>query len=607
VNDAGSTAYWLNADEKGGEFVLDIEVYDWQAAVNPGGVPAEVSGLWLEGDVLGGAVDALSVATILPGSTSVSSVFEVTLGSLNLTKSGPETLFCTVESADPSTYEPQIPGGSSFAYPEATLAAYFTFDATVSGEAPYVQPTVLSIDPDWGWADEAYTDVTVTGTDFAPGCTVDLEYAPGDTLELTNLQYVDSTTLTFDLDLFDATIGLYDVIVTNPVAAPGVLVDGFEVKLFEAMWPVTQGNPQHTGTIGFDGPNGPANGNFAPAWSYTFADVGKGNATPVFLNDTTIFFCIPFNYLDTNHLPAIAVDMATHATKWTKVFNTTTHSAAVFQGLSEDGSIALLWDWPSYDLYGVDAENGDTLWGPVAAASGSSDGYATLDQDGNFIVNSGSSVRSIDPDTGSINWTCPLASGGYCTPAVGTDGTIYAYGNWLSNAQLHAIDPSTGTEKWVTYGMGRCDNGVVFNPVTEKIIVFSQGGLYCWQDNGSSCSLYWHVSMSYAWYCSPSVAPNGDIYLIDGGGTMRRIDPSNGSTLNSSPGYEGGYGNRIAIGDNGLIYVNNEAYFRCANSNCSLKWSYYGDYYSYWSAPAIGQDGTVYSARRTSGLCAWHD
>jgi len=66
VSDAGSTAYYIDPTDNGGELVLDIEVYDWQSLENPDGVPGEVSGLWLEGDILGGAVDVLPSATILP-------------------------------------------------------------------------------------------------------------------------------------------------------------------------------------------------------------------------------------------------------------------------------------------------------------------------------------------------------------------------------------------------------------------------------------------------------------------------------------------------------------------------------------------------------------
>ncbi len=603
VSDAGSTAYYVGPSELGGELVLDIEVYDWQAAENPGGVPAEVAGIWLEGPILGGAFDVLSASTILPGSTSVSSVYEVTIGALDLTQAGVETLFCTVESASPSTYQPQVPGGENFDYPDSPLAAYFTLNVLISDEPPGVTPMVLAIDPDWGFVDETLVDVTITGADFDPACSVTLEFVPGDEISGDSLEWIDAGTLEVDLDLTGATLGLYDVIVENPFAAPGVLEDGFEVKEKVTIWPVTQGNRAHSGMIGLNGPSGVLG---APSWNVTYADVGKGNALPVFLNEDTAFFTIAFNYLQTNHLPAVAVNLSDHSIKWTKVINESSASSVVVLGLSEDGTVVLVWDWPGSYLYGLDAEDGSELWQLPGAASASSDAYPTLDLDGNFIMPSSSGFKSIDPETGTVNWTTSIGNPYYCTPAVGTDGTIYGHvGLW--GARIHAIDPATGASIWVGPAMGACHNSVVFNPVTETIICFGQGGLYCLEDNGSSYSLVWQQSYSYPWYSSTSVADNGDIYLFDYSGTLRRIDPNTGATLDSSSGWGNGYGSRPAIGLDGLIYSNSQGNFRCFNADCSQKWSYTGAFGSYWSGPAIGLDGTVYSVKRHEGLCAWQD
>lgn len=609
VNDEGSTAFFVSPAEKGGVIALNIEVYDWQGGVSPAGVPGEISGIWVEGSVFGGVIDVLSSATILPGSTSVSSVFEVTIGSLNLSKSGEEEIFITVESASPDTYEPQIPNGSSFAYPSSALAAYYLTSVTISGTSPIKKPTVLSIDPKWGYQDEIYNDVVISGSDFEPSATVELEITPGNKLSVSDVTWVNSGKITVDLNLTGATLGLYDVKVKNPIVPEGVLDDGFEVKKFTAIWPLTQGNPQHTGTIGLDGPAGPSSGSWAPKWNITYPEVGLGNAVPVFLNNTMAFFTIAFNYNDNNHIPLVAVDIATQTIKWTKVFNWTTHSTVVPLGLNRIGTIVLVWDWPTSNLYGLDAETGTTLWGPLTGAGPfSSDAYASLDNDGNFIFPSSSGIKSINPNTGAVNWTSSTGNPGYCDPAVGTDGTIYVYGS-LTNAKICALDPATGVDKWGGTGptIGQMHNGLVYNPVTNAIIVFSQSGLRSLKDNGTSCSTMWSVSIPYAWYCSPAVAPNGDIYLVDGNGTLRRIDPNNGSTLNSSSGYGSGYGSRPAIGKNGKIYVNTESYIRCFNSDCSLRWSFYGSWDSYWGAPAIGQNGQVFSARRTNGLCAWYD
>ena len=93
--------------------------------------------------------------------------------------------------------------------------------------------------------------------------------------------------------------------------------------------------------------------------------------------------------------------------------------------------------------------------------------------------------------------------------------------------------------------------------------------------------------------------------MIDDGGTLRQIDPDNGTTVNSTSGWNE-YAGRPAIGDDGLIYVNGDSNFYCFNPDCTLKWSYY-IFGGSFGAPAIGSDGWVYTIKRQYGLCAWHD
>ena len=607
VSDPDSTAWYIDSTDNGGELMLRIEVYDWQSLENPGGVPAEVSGIWVEGNILGGAVDALAGASILPGSTAVSSIFETILGPLSLTQSGPESLFCTVESEWPNSYEPQISGGNVFDYPDAPLAAYFEFKVIISDISLAVSPTVLTIDPEWGYQDDQLEDVVITGTEFDPDCTVALEITPGDELTVSNLEWIDDTTLELDINMTGATLGFYDVIVINPMATPGVLEDGFEVREFNPpTWPTTQGNRANTGHV--EGLNGPSGILSSPSWSVTWGgETNLGNAMPVFLSSDTAFLSIAYNYNDSNHLPAIAVDLATQTVKWERRINETSASSVVVKGISEDGTVVLVRDWPSSWMYGLDAEDGSTLWQCELSGFAGSDSYATLDLDGNFIIAiEGTGVRSIDPSDGTVNWTASIGDPIHCTPAVGENGVIYAWGPW-DNAELHALDPSDGSEKWTNNpSVGMNHNGVTVHP-DGNIIVFSQTGLYCFQDNGDSYTQVWNQSMPYAWYCSPAVDPNGYIILFDGDGTLRRIDPADGTTTESTSGW-GDYGTRPAIGDDGLIYTNNESYFRCFNSDLTLRWSYYTYYpLSYWSSPAIDQNGAVYSARRDHGLCAWQD
>jgi hypothetical protein len=107
----------------------------------------------------------------------------------------------------------------------AEFATYQVFDIEITSEPV----TVISIVPDSGNVGQLIVDAVITGTNFNPSCTVELEYAPGDTIPGDNLEWINDQTLEVDLDLTGATVGLYDLKVTNPSSLPAILTDGFEV------------------------------------------------------------------------------------------------------------------------------------------------------------------------------------------------------------------------------------------------------------------------------------------------------------------------------------------------------------------------------------------
>jgi len=232
--DNGSTAWYVDESDNGGEVSLAIEVFDHQAVENPDGMAGEVGAIILESDILPAPVDILLIATILPGSGSQSSIYEVTLSSLNLTYSGPASFFCTVESANVTTYEPQVAGGGAFDYPDATLSAFFTFEVEIKGESS-VGPEVYSIEPAWGVKGFVYEDLIITGSGFQDGAVASLGSGPGQ-INAVSTEFIDSTSLNVAFDLAEAEEGLYDVAVMNPDNQTGVMDDIFAVHILDLNW-----------------------------------------------------------------------------------------------------------------------------------------------------------------------------------------------------------------------------------------------------------------------------------------------------------------------------------------------------------------------------------
>lgn len=172
--DAGSTAWYVNSGNWGGEFKFALEIFDRQAPFNPDGVFGEIAAIWLESSALIHPVDVLASAVVLPGNTTVSSIFEVSLGSLDLNSSGPVEFLATIESRKPSTYEPQVAGGNLFAYPNAPLAAYFTFKANVLNSPP---ATIKILKPNGGETLIAGGKYTITWDPGTVTGTIFLEYS----------------------------------------------------------------------------------------------------------------------------------------------------------------------------------------------------------------------------------------------------------------------------------------------------------------------------------------------------------------------------------------------------------------------------------------------
>jgi len=234
VEDNNSTAYYVDENDNGGSLNLNIYVYDWQAVVNPNGVPGEISEIWLESPVLTDPVDVLGSATVMDDGPT-SSVFQVSLGSLNLTKSGEEPLLVFAEASDTFGYEPQVPGGSGFAYPSAPLGAYLMTSVLIKTEGSQ-GPIVENIDPDTGISGELLTDVVVTGQHFQMGAQVELRHPDWDPIEADNeVMSGGGTIITCDLDLDVAAQGDWDVVVINPDLMEGVLEDGFHVLCAEGV------------------------------------------------------------------------------------------------------------------------------------------------------------------------------------------------------------------------------------------------------------------------------------------------------------------------------------------------------------------------------------
>ncbi len=132
--DPSSTAYFTST-QTGGDLVLNLDIFDWQALENPGGVPAEIDDFIIESPTMwSGPLNVFDIGTIIGSTNETSSTWQIEIPDVV-----PEGMFqdilITVESADPDSYAPIFPGAGI--YPGgATLAAYNLVTLELPGNSP---------------------------------------------------------------------------------------------------------------------------------------------------------------------------------------------------------------------------------------------------------------------------------------------------------------------------------------------------------------------------------------------------------------------------------------------------------------------------------------
>ena len=186
---------------------------------------------------------------------------------------------------------------------------------------------------------------------------------------------------------------------------------------------------------------------------------------------------------------------------------------------------------------------------------------------------------------GTLKWKYTTGNYVLSSPAIGYDGTIYCGSN---DYNLYALYPNNGTLKWKF----RTGYYVRVSPC-----IADDGTIYCVSRDGYLYAIYPNGTMKWQTYVhagtSPTIGWDGTIYA--GWGDLYAVNPTNGSvkwTFNV-----GGYiqGATPCNSIDGTIYLGNYdgSDIIAVNPDGTEKWRKYirGDVES---APAIGEDGTVY-------------
>jgi len=193
-------------------------------------------------------------------------------------------------------------------------------------------------------------------------------------------------------------------------------------------------------------------------------------------------------------------------------------------------------------------------------------------------------IYAVYPD-GTLKWKFPTANAVLSSPAIGDDGTIYCGSH---DYHLYALYPNNGTMKWkfptgyyVRVSPCIADDGTIY-------CVSRDGYLYAVYPNGV---LKWKTNVHAG--TSPTIGQDGTIYA--GWEKLYAIDPTNGS-IKWTFDVEGKIQSATPCNSiDGTIYLGNYdgSDIVAVNPDGTEKWrkSIGGDVES---APAIGEDGTIY-------------
>jgi len=537
------------------------------------------------------------------GGSSQYSTYSFEIDGLELTSSDDLNLLVFAESTD-----------AQFEFdndPENLSTAVFT--VVTLGNDP-VAPTVFSIDPTELETGSENIDIDIDGENFASNAQAELiDDETGmviielDGEVVTGGNHIDCTVTLTDPSMV---FGKYDVRVTNPdTTLWGELDKGFTVKDTAHPWPSWRGGDLNMAASQYVG-YGDSSASGTPKW--TFPAIEQGDTGCAVANDGTIYFLAR-----NNGLYAVNPD---GTEKWYIVPQTPWSS--ICPAIDDEGYIYVCMGTPSANY-----------------------------------------LHKINPDDGSIEWSCYL-SGTACyatAPSIGHDGAVYVtYSTAYSAGYIQRVNPdgTLGWNYWIpssaysyTWQLGTAilENGniIATGGTHGRIICFEPDGDIVWTYQHTSWILHtpcvgpegniyfttwmggdivaidsdgnflWDYDTSFYMWATPAVDPvTGNVFVGDRLGHFRCFD-NEGTILWDHPFAGTGIDGSAAVDANGDVYVGvghqPSAPFvglvKMDGDDGTILWQSDNLGYLLTHSPSIGADGTIYMTGHfaSTALYAWGD
>ena len=240
IADIQEDLYWIDDSNWGGDLILDIGIFDYYYPLT---VTQPEFSIIVEADFIGGPYALDSDEMIPTDPLAPYWNFHVEIPATDLTQNGLDEFWIMIEYPG-NDYENDF--GFNNSAGTDVLTAYSRQDVYIADEPYCTDPIVYGMDPDFGYVDSSYSDVTIDGDEFEDGSNLGCYLTDGTTDVIgTNVTWVDSQTVTSDFDFTGAAEGDYDLYFTDGDGCEVVLEGAF--NLVEVIWPVTvhSGNNFH--------------------------------------------------------------------------------------------------------------------------------------------------------------------------------------------------------------------------------------------------------------------------------------------------------------------------------------------------------------------------
>ncbi|MEZ5148644.1 MAG: PQQ-binding-like beta-propeller repeat protein [Bacteroidales bacterium] len=258
-------------------------------------------------------------------------------------------------------------------------------------------------------------------------------------------------------------------------------------------------------------------------------------------------------------------------------------------------------------MYALDVADGSIIWKSEGLVNESSTESCAFASNGDLIVGNFDNIIRIDHTDGTTVWqtdrSCPTSNGQevsvfgdrgyYWEPAVA--GPKVSVINLETSEYLYSSESlSAGLIQQL--GMMIGTDGTIYAP--RSMNNGTTDFMFALKDDGTGFEELWSTPIGYIPFSSGGIGPDGTIYTYSSAGAIIRLDPADGSVLNTSQTIftSVGASPRIAIDANGYVFVTNGEFATgkifSFNPDLSTRWTENITNVNI-GGPAIGANGTM--------------